>query len=243
MKVARIRRVLPLGLLLSFPVVAVVGCGGDTDSAGGPDVPAEEVPAKEVAATGDAGDADGGTGATQADVLHLCDKVGVSYTGRVYGNRMGKLFQASGVVWDDRAFSVDDRYLMDEGTDIQKERTVKVAGTISADWKMLERVVFTVTDRGPREGREETEQLTWTDLPLSWQHETMRDDWKTNPRSGYSVDLERDQIASHVEGWQSKTREADGHEYGNGQEELLSLFVPGEEATFEIEITFSLSDQ
>lgn len=228
-------RSLTLGMILGCLAVASAGCGDGAEPTGPPEVPAdtpgEEAP--EVHADDPVAEV------ANLDVLHLCGKLSIEYATRQYGNEAGQLYWASGLVWNDRSFSVDDSYLMDAETPIEEARTVKVEGTISADHKTIERMAYTLTSKKAQGGREYTEQCTWTNVPLSWEYDPPRKDWKENPRSQYEATLKPDEIAAHVQGWQTQTDYADGEGFSSDQEELLQAFGPGSEGTFTIEVTFS----
>ena len=231
MKAVRIHRSLTLGMLLGCLVVASPGCGGGEDPAERPEVPADE-----AGGGGDTGDA---VDATNLDVLHLCKKVSIKYEGGQSGAKMGNLYWANDVVWDGRSFTVDEQYVMDEGTDIEVARTVKIQGTISEDFQSLERAVVTIGGKGPKELQTYHEELTLVDLPISSMYTTIPVNWRDNPLCRYEAYPKRPEIANHLQGWSVKATDSAGEEWTTDQEMLVSNHLPFEDSSLTLEVFFS----
>lgn len=228
MKVQRSRLFLSLGLLLGGFVVA---CGGGAESTGGSDTPAEE-----AAADGGGGSEVGD--ATILDVLHSCNHVTFHYEGGQSGATIGEYYWSAKVVWNDRTFTVEDRYVMDEGTDKAVERTIELEATVSEGFDKIEKLVAVIGGKGPKELQTRHEEFTWVDVPISDMYRKVMPNWKDNPGGKFQAYLKRDELDAHVPVWTVTATDSAGVEWSTEREMLLNNHMPFEDSSFLVSVGF-----
>jgi len=216
----------------SLVFAAILGCGGGTDSS-----PADT--AGSAKAQSPAGQGTAAEQATLLDVLRLTDKAIISYKGGISGNTMGSIYSTGPLAWDGLSFSCDNSFVIDKGMDEEQSRQIKVQGRIADDFASLKEMHVDVTSVTKANGTSIHDRFTFRDIPVNEDYATPRKDWRSRPIVRYTTTCNPREIANHLEGWQTESKDSAQVTTTSNQKELLLVYMPGKTATFKIEVIFA----